>query len=87
MGFKEEKAEVKELMVTEFNSPLIAEIRANNGTIVRGDMTIKLAEYYGFCWGVERAVSNRIYFCSNIYKIFHIFQYMVLIYHVGINGI
>ena len=61
MGFKEEKAEVKELMVTEFNSPLIAEIRANNGTIVRGDMTIKLAEYYGFCWGVERAVSNRIY--------------------------
>ena len=36
----------------------IAELRANKGVIVRGDVTVKLAEYYGFCWGVERAVSN-----------------------------
>eukprot|EP01041_Mallomonas_annulata_P008229 gene8229-16921_t len=57
MGFKEEKAEVKDMMVQEFASPLIAEIRANKGTIQRGDLTIKLAEFYGFCWGVERAVS------------------------------
>lgn len=57
MGFKEEKAEVKDMMVSEFSSPLIAEIRANNGTITRGDLTIILAEFYGFCWGVERAVS------------------------------
>eukprot|EP01036_Dinobryon_divergens_P045429 gene45429-60693_t len=55
MGFKEEKAEVKDMMVQEFASPLIAEIRANKGTIQRGDLTIKLAEFYGFCWGVERA--------------------------------
>lgn len=59
MGFKEEKADVEEMMVKEFTSPLVAELRANKGTIVRGDITVRLAEYYGFCWGVERAVRMR----------------------------
>lgn len=44
------------MMGEEFTSPLVAELRANKGTIQRGDITVKLAEYYGFCWGVERAV-------------------------------
>ena len=57
MGFKEEKLSVEEVMSSEFTSPLVAELRANKGTITRGDVTIKLAEFYGFCWGVERAVS------------------------------
>lgn len=57
MGFKDEKQGVEDIMVKEFTSSLIAELRANNGVIVRGDVTVKLAEYYGFCWGVERAVS------------------------------
>ena len=57
MGFKDEKQGVEETMVKEFTSSLIAELRANKGVIVRGDVTVKLAEYYGFCWGVERAVS------------------------------
>jgi 4-hydroxy-3-methylbut-2-en-1-yl diphosphate reductase len=56
MGFKDEKAGVEETMVKEFTSPLVAELRANKGTIKRGDITVKLAEFYGFCWGVERAV-------------------------------
>ncbi len=56
MGFKEEKKEVEAMMVEEFTSPLVAEMRANGGKIQRGDITVKLAEYYGFCWGVERAV-------------------------------
>ena len=56
MGFKEEKLDVEKAMSSEFTSPLVAELRANKGTITRGDVTIKLAEFYGFCWGVERAV-------------------------------
>ena len=43
-------------MEQEFTSPLVAELRANGGIIQRGDITVKLAEHYGFCWGVERAV-------------------------------
>jgi len=56
MGFKEEKLDVEKAMSSEFTSPLVAELRANKGTITRGNVTIKLAEFYGFCWGVERAV-------------------------------
>jgi 4-hydroxy-3-methylbut-2-enyl diphosphate reductase len=56
MGFKEEKQDVKETM-TAYNSNLIEEMRQNGGSITRGDVTVKLAEYYGFCWGVERAIA------------------------------
>lgn len=56
MGFKEQKAKVAETMEA-YNSPLVAELRANNGKIVRGNVTIKLAEHFGFCWGVERAIA------------------------------
>lgn len=57
MGFKEEKQGVEEIMVKEFTSALVKELRDNKGTITRGDITVKLAEFYGFCWGVERAIA------------------------------
>ncbi|ASC72791.1 4-hydroxy-3-methylbut-2-enyl diphosphate reductase [Halomicronema hongdechloris C2206] len=44
-------------MQTEYNSSLIQTIRDNQYTLTRGDVTIKLAEAFGFCWGVERAVA------------------------------
>ena len=50
-------ADVAGQMQTEYNSGLIQEIRANNYTLTRGDVTIKLAQAFGFCWGVERAVA------------------------------
>lgn len=45
-------------MAEEFTSSLVAEVRSNGGVLTRGDITVKLAEHYGFCWGVERAVSK-----------------------------
>jgi len=56
-GFKTEKEGVANMMVEEFTSPLVAELRANKGVLKRGDITVKLAEHYGFCWGVERAIA------------------------------
>ncbi|QQE63639.1 4-hydroxy-3-methylbut-2-enyl diphosphate reductase [Leptolyngbya sp. BL0902] len=50
-------SEVAGQMQTEYNSGLIQEIRALNYTLTRGNVTIKLAEAFGFCWGVERAVA------------------------------
>jgi 4-hydroxy-3-methylbut-2-enyl diphosphate reductase len=44
-------------MQSEYESPLIQEIRANSSTLQRGDVTIRLAQAFGFCWGVERAVA------------------------------
>jgi 4-hydroxy-3-methylbut-2-enyl diphosphate reductase len=35
---------------------LVAQMRAEGFQHVKGDVTLKLADAYGFCWGVERAV-------------------------------
>jgi len=56
-GFAETKEEVEGMMVDEFKSDLLGEIRANGNTYTRENVEIKLAESYGFCWGVERAVA------------------------------
>ena len=53
-GHQEEAAEA---MNSVYQSSLIQEIRQNNYTLTRGDVTIRLAEAFGFCWGVERAVA------------------------------
>lgn len=55
-GFGHEQ-EVSGLMQAEYQSNLIQQIRDNHYTLVRGDITIRLAEAFGFCWGVERAVA------------------------------
>lgn len=48
---------VQEDLSREYESELIPEIRNNANSISRNGITIKLAETFGFCWGVDRAVS------------------------------
>ncbi len=48
---------VAETLQSEYNSPLIQQIRDNNYRITSGNVTISLAKSFGFCWGVERAVA------------------------------
>jgi 4-hydroxy-3-methylbut-2-enyl diphosphate reductase len=55
-GFGHEAA-VSELLDSEYKSDLIQEIRDNGYTLTQGDVTIRLAEAFGFCWGVERAIA------------------------------
>jgi 4-hydroxy-3-methylbut-2-enyl diphosphate reductase len=55
-GFGRE-AEVATMLQSEYQSNLVQEIRDNNYTLQRGNVTIRLAEAFGFCWGVERAVA------------------------------
>jgi 4-hydroxy-3-methylbut-2-en-1-yl diphosphate reductase len=55
-GFGHED-EVSGQMQSEYQSDLIQQIRANNYRLTRGEVTIRLAQAFGFCWGVERAVA------------------------------
>ena len=55
-GFGHE-AEVAGVMHTAYQSSLIQQIRDNNYRLERGAVTIRLAQAFGFCWGVERAVA------------------------------
>lgn len=55
-GFGHE-TEVAGQMQSEYQSPLIQALRTNGYVLQRGEVTIRLAEAFGFCWGVERAVA------------------------------
>lgn len=45
-----------ELMNREYTSDIIKKLKENGYEYTWGNVTVKLAESYGFCWGVERAV-------------------------------
>lgn len=49
--------EVTQLLRFEYQSNLIQQIRENGYTLQVDNVTIKLAEAFGFCWGVERAIA------------------------------
>lgn len=51
------QAEVSGVLNQEYQSNLIQLIRDNNYTLSKGQVTIHLAQAFGFCWGVERAVA------------------------------
>ncbi len=51
------QTEVATQLESEYQSDLIQQIRDNNYTLTRGNVTIRLAQSFGFCWGVERAVA------------------------------
>ena len=40
-----------------YQSDLVAKIRENGYALEHGRLSVKLAEAFGFCWGVERAVA------------------------------
>ncbi|AHB87753.1 4-hydroxy-3-methylbut-2-enyl diphosphate reductase IspH [Thermosynechococcus sp. NK55a] len=48
---------VNQQLQGEYQSSLIQQIRANGYRWQQGDVTIRLAAAFGFCWGVERAVA------------------------------
>ncbi|XP_010254975.1 PREDICTED: 4-hydroxy-3-methylbut-2-enyl diphosphate reductase, chloroplastic [Nelumbo nucifera] len=50
------KKETLELMNREYTSDIIKKLKENGNEYTWGNVTVKLAEAYGFCWGVERAV-------------------------------
>jgi 4-hydroxy-3-methylbut-2-enyl diphosphate reductase len=50
------KAELKPLIDAEYHSALVERIRARGYTETFGDVTVRLAQEFGFCYGVDRAV-------------------------------
>ncbi len=50
------KAEVQPLIDSEYHSALVQSIRSGGNTKVMGDVTVRLAEEFGFCYGVDRAI-------------------------------
>lgn len=49
--------DVSGALESAYQSDLIQSLRQNGYRLQRGEITIRLAEAFGFCWGVERAVA------------------------------
>jgi 4-hydroxy-3-methylbut-2-enyl diphosphate reductase len=49
-------AAVQAQVLSHYRSDLVERIRANGHVLSAGDLTIKLAKEFGFCYGVERAI-------------------------------
>jgi len=49
-------AAVQAEVLSHYRSGLVERIRANGHILSAGDLTIKLAKEFGFCYGVERAI-------------------------------
>ncbi len=50
------KAEVRPLIDSEYQSAMVELIRSRGYTDTFGDVTVRLAQEFGFCYGVDRAV-------------------------------
>lgn len=50
------KAEVREDLTADYAGWIVDLLRANDFTLTAGDVTVRLAREFGFCYGVERAV-------------------------------
>src|SRR5215470_10260396 len=47
---------VQAQVLSHYRSELVERIRANGHVLTAGDLTVKLAKEFGFCYGVERAI-------------------------------
>ena len=50
------KKEVQPVLDAEYHSAIVARIRADGYSATFGDITVRLAQEFGFCYGVDRAV-------------------------------
>jgi len=53
LGLREE---VKDRLARDYHSGIVDRLRAEGFTLTSGSTTVRLAEEFGFCYGVERAV-------------------------------
>ncbi len=47
---------VQSVVESHYHSPMVDQLRASGGVARFGDVTVRLAKQFGFCYGVERAI-------------------------------
>src|SRR6185436_2627560 len=50
------KSEVQDELAADYDGRIVDYLRSHEFTLVSGDVTVRLAREFGFCYGVERAV-------------------------------
>ena len=50
------KDAIEGALTTDYHSQVVDAIRAHGHSVTIGDLTLRLAREFGFCYGVDRAV-------------------------------
>ena len=66
--------EVQAAVESHYHSPMVERLRASGGVATFGDVTVRLAKQFGFCYGVERAIdlayaARKVFANRNLYLV------------------
>ncbi len=66
--------EVQAAVESHYHSPMVEHLRASGGVATFGDVTVRLAKQFGFCYGVERAIdlayaARKVFAERNLYLV------------------
>jgi 4-hydroxy-3-methylbut-2-en-1-yl diphosphate reductase len=75
---------VQEQVEAHYRSDIVDKIRRNGGALRVGDVTIRLAKQFGFCYGVERAI-DLAYAAGKVFKDRRLFILGEIIHNPEVN--
>ncbi|MFL6569893.1 MAG: 4-hydroxy-3-methylbut-2-enyl diphosphate reductase [Chthoniobacterales bacterium] len=75
---------VQEQVESHYRSDIVDAVRRNGGVIRCGDMTVRLAKQFGFCYGVERAI-DLAYAAGKVFKDRRLFILGEIIHNPEVN--
>jgi 4-hydroxy-3-methylbut-2-enyl diphosphate reductase len=78
------KQEVRPLILTDYHSQLIERARLQGGILTVGRLTFRLAEEFGFCYGVDFAL-NLVYETRSMYPNRRIFLLSEILHSPDVN--
>ncbi|MGI8821379.1 MAG: 4-hydroxy-3-methylbut-2-enyl diphosphate reductase [Chthoniobacterales bacterium] len=75
---------VQEQVESHYRSDIVDKIRRNGGILTVGDVTVRLAKQFGFCYGVERAI-DLAYAAGKVFRDRRLFILGEIIHNPEVN--
>ncbi|MEP6956265.1 MAG: hypothetical protein ABI883_05520 [Chthoniobacterales bacterium] len=75
---------VQEQVESHYRSDIVDKIRRNGGVLTVGEVTVRLAKQFGFCYGVERAI-DLAYAAGKVFKDRRLFILGEIIHNPEVN--
>jgi 4-hydroxy-3-methylbut-2-enyl diphosphate reductase len=76
---------VQAAVVQHYHSPLVDRLKANGGRARFGDVSVRLAKQFGFCYGVERAI-DLAYAARKVFADRNLFLVGEIIHNPDVNA-
>jgi 4-hydroxy-3-methylbut-2-enyl diphosphate reductase len=76
---------VQAAVESHYHSPMVDRLRASGGVATFGDVTVRLAKQFGFCYGVERAI-DLAYAARKVFADRNLFLVGEIIHNPDVNA-